>query len=254
VTFQLREQENGRFRVSIRVFVPAVVTLLLSWYTLAFVAGSIDNFTSGGVISSLLIQLLFRWLPVLLVAVWLVLALDTQPLRAYGFDLSRRWVRDLFVGVLLSLAAFGLAWAVGYQRGTIALESEFQPQFETTLFWFVIAIAMIHFLIQNVYEEFIYRGLMIRGFTEGARDSGLSIRMAVLVATVSSLLLFGLYHVPRGFIFVVDSIFVGIAFAVPYLLTGSLALSIGVHFGRFSTNLWSLETGTADRVCWKMSD
>ena len=233
---RLREPDSGRFRASFRALVPAIVTVVLAWTVFAFVFRSVGNAVDFGIFA-LYGEILLRWLPVLLIGVWFVLKLDRRPFREYGFEIDRRWGRDFTAGVFITLLSFGLAWIVGYVRGTITLESQLQSSVEAPISAAIVGCSVLgHFFVQNVYEEFMYRGVMLQNFVEGARARGLSVGWAVVVATVTSLLFFALYHVPRGFVLVVDSLFVGITFAVPYLLTGSLGLSIGVHFGRIASS------------------
>ena len=229
----LRESESSRLRASVRALVPAVVTFVLVWIVLSFVARSVLDTVNAGTVLSVYGDVLFRWLPVLVVAVWLVFELDRQSPRTYGFNVDRRWARDLVAGSLVSLVSFGFAWTVGIGRGTVAVKGNLQPTVET---WGVFALIgsglLVSLLVQTVYEEFVYRAIMISNLAEGARARGLSARWAIVGATATGVFAFGLYHLPRGVIVAVDSMFIGIAFAVPYLLTGNLALSIGVHLGR----------------------
>lgn len=69
---------------------------------------------------------------------------------------------------------------------------------------------------------------------EGLTARGVSLRLAVVSATVVSLLLFGAYHIPlRGNVVVaLDAALTGIPFALAYLLTDDLDLPVGVYFGR----------------------
>jgi len=216
------------------------------WIVLSFVARSVLETVNTGTVLPVYGDVFFRWLPVLVVAVWLVFELDRQSPRTYGFDVDRRWARDLVAGSLISVVSFGLAWTVGIGRGTVAVKGNLQPTVET---WGVFALIgsglLVSLLVQTVYEEFVYRAIMISNLAEGARARGLSARWAIVGATATGLFVFGLYHLPRGIILVVDSIFVGIAFAVPYLLTGSLALSIGIHIGRHAGALFLVGDGLA---------
>lgn len=240
----LRESNSSHFRASVRALVPAVVTFVLAWVVLSFVSRSILEAIDAGTALSVYGEVLFRWLPVLVVGFWLAFKLDPQSLRTYGFDVDRRWANDLIAGVLISVVSFGLAWTVGIVRGTVAIERSLQPTVDTLALFALIGFGLlVSLIVQTVYEEFIYRGIMIRNLAEGAHERGLSVQWAVVGATVSSLFAFGLYHLPRGGIIIVDSIFVGIAFAVPYLLTGSLALSIGVHLGRHTSAFLLAGTG-----------
>src|SRR5699024_1075539 len=67
----------------------------------------------------------------------------------------------------------------------------------------------------------------------GLRYAALGSRGAAVVATLATSVLFGFMHAfnPNvSAIAIVNIVIAGIVLAVPYLLTGSLALSVGLHF------------------------
>lgn len=93
-------------------------------------------------------------------------------------------------------------------------------------------------MLGNVYEEVVYRAVMLRTFAVGLAARGHSPAWSVVPATAGSLVLFGLYHLPlRGDpVVVVDAALVGVTFGLAYLL-GGLGLAVGVHFGRATLEL-----------------
>lgn len=75
---------------------------------------------------------------------------------------------------------------------------------------------------------------MLGNFVKGLTARGVSLRLAVVSATVVSLLLFGVYHIPLwgNVVVALDAALTGISFALAYLFTDDLGLPAGVHFGR----------------------
>jgi len=93
------------------------------------------------------------------------------------------------------------------------------------------------FFVQNVYEEVVFRGVMLQNFAEGLTMREVAIRRALILATAGSCVFFGIAHLQRGLIVAIDAMVVGVIFSLAYLLTGSLGLAIGVHFSRFPLEL-----------------
>jgi len=237
----LREANSTRLRATLRAVLPAIATLVL------FLAGRsvlqrlfVSNGASLSTTDALLVQLLLGWQYVAMIWLTLRLAsvLDRQPYAAYGLAVDRDWIREFGVGVVLSAAGIGLSLSWGVVRGHRAIDRSMAVSGGDGLLVAGVAVATFvpYFLLGNLYEELVYRGVMLRDLAAGLSARGLSPRWAVAVATLTSLLLFGTYHVPlRGNLVVaIDAAMVGLTFALAYLLTGELGLPLGIHFGRIS--------------------
>jgi membrane protease YdiL (CAAX protease family) len=237
----LREANSTRLRATLRAVIPAIATLVL------FLAGRsvlqrlfVSNGASLSTADALLVQLLLGGLYVAMIWLTLRLAsvLDRQPYAAYGLAVDRDWIREFGVGVVLSAAGIGLSLWWGVVRGHRAIDRSVAVSGGDELLVAAVAFATFvpYFLLGNLYEELVYRGVMLRDFAAGLTARGLSPRWAVAVATLTSSLLFGAYHVPlRGNLVVaIDAAMVGLTFALAYLLTGELGLPLGIHFGRIS--------------------
>ena len=92
-----------------------------------------------------------------------------------------------------------------------------------------------------LWEELLFRGVLIQNTLEGLAARGVARRTAVGSALVGSALVFGLPHATSaaegasvGFA-VFQAVVAGLYFGLAYLLTDSLAFHIGLHL---STNLW----------------
>ena len=241
----LRERESGRLRASLRGILPAIATLALFVGVSVVVTDAVGTGMATAGASVVFVLLAFNGaLYALLTAGALRAAawLDRRPWRAFGLHVDGRWLRNLGAGVVISLLAVTLSVGYGRARGlrTVDLGAAgvSGPGGPT-----VLAFACIGFLgmslLGNVFEEVIYRGIMLRNFVEGVGARGASLRVAAIVGTAAGTALFGLYHVPlRGNVVVaVDAALVGITFSLAYLLTGELGLAIGVHAGRFPLNV-----------------
>jgi membrane protease YdiL (CAAX protease family) len=168
----------------------------------------------------------------LLIAALLYLAgrvLDHRRISDYGFHFSRQWWTDLGFGVLLgALLLFGV-FAVGLAMGWVTVTGSFAPSpgqpFVATILVGVVAVAAVAF-----GEEASYRGYPIKNLAEGLAKA----RWGMVIAVVIPAVYFGLAHTTNEnatWLSTFNIVIFGLLFGTGYVLTGELALSIGLHFG-----------------------
>jgi uncharacterized protein len=167
----------------------------------------------------------------LLIAAALLLAsriLDRRRVTDFGFHLSRRWWVELGLGLglgaLLMVGTVGLELAMGWVRITDTLVSAPGQPFAATILLGLVAVAAVAF-----GEEASYRGYPIKNFTEGLGTS----RWAIVAAVSIPALFFGMAHVTNPgatWLSSTNTVIFGLLFGTAYVLTGELALPIGLHF------------------------
>jgi membrane protease YdiL (CAAX protease family) len=135
-----------------------------------------------------------------------------------------RGSRDILLGVLLFAAVFlaagyldQLLLAAGLSAPTTQL-----PKFLTAQGPAEYLLAFLLVAVVAVAEEVIFRGYMILRLTEITRSS--------VAAILLSSVIFALGHGYEGTVGVVTVGFMGLAFAIVYVWTGSLAAPILMHF------------------------
>jgi membrane protease YdiL (CAAX protease family) len=168
----------------------------------------------------------------LLIAAALYLAsrvLDHRRMSDYGFHFSRKWWTDLGFGVLLgALLLFGVLaveLAVGWVSVTGSLAPSPGQPFVATILVGVLAVAAVAF-----GEEASYRGYPIKNLAEGLARA----RWGMVIAVVIPAVYFGLAHTTNPnatWLTVFNIVIFGLLFGTGYVLTGELALPIGLHFG-----------------------
>lgn len=97
-------------------------------------------------------------------------------------------------------------------------------------------IPVLVFLVQMVsvgfYEELMSRAYLITNFKEGFTIGTISPRLATVLAVLFSSALFGIMHAENRNVTdfaILNIMLAGIMLAIPYVLTGRLAYSIGLH-------------------------
>jgi uncharacterized protein len=219
--------------------------LRAGWRVVAFFIGS---FAFAEVLLGLRGSLLTRLFPVvayreaveagvylLLVGIllWLVgTRLDRRRIADYGFHLNRGWWLDLgfglTLGTLLLVGIFLLELAMGWVKVTGTLATTPGQPFSALIVAGFIAVVFV-----AVQEEIVWRAYPVKNLAEGFNSKvvgpGWATGSAILVASV----LFGLGHSdnPNATpLSTVNIMVFAVLFAAAYVLTGELALSIGLHF------------------------
>lgn len=234
--------DSGRLRASLRALVPAVVTLLafvVGLATLGAAVGTVETISPGVAVVAFLAQLVLYG-ALAAAAAWMAARFERRSLAAVWPSVDAAWLRQFAAGATASVVGVAVSLGWGAVRGLRAVDlgnfgvaGTADPLAVAAL----LGVFACYFLAGNVYEEVVYRRVVLQNFADGLAARGLSTRTAVAVATAASLLLFGLYHVPlRGTLVVAaDAALTGTTFAFAYLLSGDLGLAVGVHFGRLPT-------------------
>jgi hypothetical protein len=232
-----READSGRLRASVRGLVPVVVT-----FVALPVGFAVQGRVLGGIGWPSELARALAWILssvglyglLALVALWVASRLDRRPYTAYGLDVDRSWLLNFAAGTAISVVAVAVSVWYADARGLVdvaivADETGGSGLGSTLLEVGLVAVVL---LSSNVYEEVLYRGIVIQNFAEGLQARGLSSTRAVAGGVAGSLLLFGVFHLLRGPLVALDATLVGVTFALAYVVTGELGLAIGVHFGR----------------------
>jgi uncharacterized protein len=223
---------EGRLRAGWRVLI---------FLVMVFVVAAVEGRVRAGLAGRLpdLYDALVRALVfALLIAAALFLAsrvLDHRRISDYGFHLSRKWWTDLAFGLVLgALLLFGVLaveLAMGWVQVTGSLAPSPGQPFVATILVGVVAVAAVAF-----GEEASYRGYPIRNLVEGVGRAWWGLAIAVLIPAA----FFGLAHASNEnatWLSTINIVLSGLMFGTGYVLTGELALPIGLHFA------WDLVQG-----------
>jgi hypothetical protein len=161
---------------------------------------------------------------------------DRRRLSDFGLDLDRDWWIDLGFGLALGGALMTAIFGIELALGWVVVTGTFVPP-ESFLRGFL-AVCVL-FLVVGVQEEILARGYLLTNVCEGL-VGWLGERGATGVAVVVSSLVFGGLHLGNPNATLVSTLSIslaGVMLAVGYVLTGDLAIPIGLHIS------WNLFQG-----------
>ncbi len=184
--------------------------------------------------SSLSIFLILPQFIGIIASVWVAAYLmDKRSFFDYGIALDRQWFREFLVGCAIAAVAqitiFAVEWAAGWLTIT---GFGWNVTTQNSFFWIMIS-SFLGMLMVGFHEELFSRGYQILNLTEGFRYPQFGTRGAIVIAVLLTSSLFGIMHIFNDNASAVSTfniVIAGIVLAVPYILTGSLGLSVGLHF------------------------
>ncbi|HSK24574.1 MAG TPA: CPBP family intramembrane glutamic endopeptidase [Egicoccus sp.] len=244
LTWPFWNPRERRVRAGWRIVAMLALYLVATIATMRLVEAALgDRARLAAPVALVVVALLAAWVP--------SRYLDHRPLRSLGLDLDRTRLRQFGVGVLVGTGLMGgvlvVYLAAGWARvtGWFAAEDE---QFLAAFALLVVTYAAVAFL-----EELLFRGYLITNLVEGFSRGGpggpqpwsrWQRGLPVAAAVIVSSLVFAHFH--GDSLTALDYLHFGLAgvlLAVPYVLTGNLALPIGLHwaFNVGATGLFNVE-------------
>jgi len=177
--------------------------------------------------------------------------LDHRPFRDYGFRFDRGWWLDFGFGLLLGALLMVVIFLTELAAGWLTVVESFRSANSGQPFALGLVAAVILFSSVGTYEEMLSRGYLLHNLAEGLNLHRADPRVAVVLAWLLSSVAFGLAHAsnPNATLASTGSIFVaGIFLGLGYVLTGELAVPIGLHiaWNFFQGNVFGFHVSGAD--------
>jgi len=164
-------------------------------------------------------------------SIWLAGRLwDKRKFVDFGLRFNRQWWLDFGFGLGLGAALMLLIFVIEYAAGWIEITGTIDSGFDGISFGTAIFGALVLFISVGIYEELMSRGYHMKNLSEGLDFLGA--RTSIVLALILSSAVFGLLHAgnPNStFISTFNIFLAGIFLGFGYILTGELAIPIGLH-------------------------
>jgi membrane protease YdiL (CAAX protease family) len=159
--------------------------------------------------------------------------LDRRDWRSFGLRFSRRWLMDLMFGlalgvVLVAANVIGLLYA-GYAERASASTVWMRGELTELP---GLPVLVVLFICVGIYEELAFRGYLLKNLAESWNWRRVGAPASVLASMLVTSLLFGVVHATNPnatLISTVNTALAGVLLGIPLLLTGELAMPIGLH-------------------------
>jgi uncharacterized protein len=223
------------FQYGIYIFSAALLGVLVPGLLIAFGEADPGGDPTGTLVPSPASQALSyaASLAAALFSVWLAgRFLDHRPISDFGLRLNREWWLDLCFGLVLGALLMAGIFLVELAAGWIAVTGAFEATSKGAAFFPVILAPLVLFICVGISEELVSRGYQLRNLAEGLNFPGIGPRGAIVLAWVLSSSYFGYLHManPNATLVSTANIaLIGLVLGVGYILTGRLAIPIGLH-------------------------
>ncbi len=222
--------QQGRLRCFWRLAIQLLGQAALSWLPLAALVlvfhPGLDR--ASGLVAFGATRLFGTVVSIALVARWI----DHRSLAGFGLQLDRDWWSDLAFGLGLGAFLMTGVFAIEHTAGWIAITDTLHSSDPLRPFALTLLTPALLFLMVGVYEELGYRGYLLRNLAEGMGRIPGGPGAGIIGATALSSLLFGLAHAGNPNATALSTANVaaaGVLLALGYILTGRLAIPIGLH-------------------------
>jgi membrane protease YdiL (CAAX protease family) len=158
--------------------------------------------------------------------------IDHRTVRDYGFHFSPRWWADFTFGLVLGAVLMTIVFSVELAAGWITVSGFMQSTRADTSFLGGLLASVVVVICVGFYEEMLSRGYQMRNMAEGLNLRGIGPRGGLLLAYLVSSSIFGLLHMgnPSATLTsTINIIIAGLLLGLGFLLTGELAIPIGLH-------------------------
>lgn len=158
--------------------------------------------------------------------------LDLRPFAELGLHVDRNWWVDLAFGLGLGAGLMTLVFLAEWLCGWVTVRGVFQVTSGELPFAVAILGPILAFVAVGFYEELIFRGYQLRNLAEGLNQPAIGPGLAIAYSWIVSSALFGLLHVfnpDSSWVSTLNLAFAGLWLGLGYVLTGSLAIPIGLH-------------------------
>lgn len=150
-----------------------------------------------------------------------------------GIKPDNNWWKEFGIGCGIAALVMTFIFVIQTVTGTIEFLG-FSWELPGSSSWmYPVIVFFVQMLCVGFYEEIMSRSYLIPNFKEGVTFWRIDPKKATLLAIIFSSSFFGIAHAlnPNATLFALLNIFMaGVMLAIPYVITGRLAYSVGIHF------------------------
>lgn len=207
-----------------RALIRLVLFLFLSFFTLGIstvATNEVLEFTIRAVSIAGLFYVFIRFI-------------DLREFKSIGLNVNRLWVKELILGFFAAGITMLGIFFYEYLSRDLEIIGFGWESISNDIWLLPTAVFFVKMMSVGFYEEVVFRGYVLPNLKEGLTILKITPAQATIAAVLISSGVFGFAHYgnPNATIFaVLNIVLAGVMLSIPLILTGRLALSIGLHFG-----------------------
>lgn len=213
---------NEEFRP--RALIRIVLFLFISLFALAV----------SGISSNDVIEYIFRSGIIGGLFYFFIRFVDQRGFKDVGLSINTLWIKEFIIGTTTTGLIMSGIFLTQLISGDIEIIGVGWESISNTSWFLPVIVFFIQMLSVGFYEEVVFRGYIIPNLKEGLTLFKVRPSQATIAAVILSSGVFGFAHLgnPNATIFAtLNIVLAGVMLSIPLILTGRLALSIGLHFG-----------------------
>lgn len=228
--------DENRLRAGYRILITIAVFFILYKLSIQLVllTGVKLYYSSEASLTTFILGGLVRLVPGVLTLVIVAKTIDKRKISDFGFVLNKEWILNLCIGFLLGGFLMALIFLASIHFGWISIKETFYYSSVHQSFILPFLVFLCYCICTGAFEEMLNRGYLLKNLAEGLKRPEGNSRISILSSLILLSLIFGLSHLfnPNAdFIGFLNLFLLGITFGIGYILTGQLALPIGLHVG-----------------------
>ncbi|MDF2451041.1 MAG: hypothetical protein K0S26_545 [Bacteroidota bacterium] len=167
--------------------------------------------------------------------------LDKSSFKKYGLNINKTWIKEFFFGSFISLVQLSLFFIILYATGNLEIVGYFVKASPNYSFLEGFFSEMFALIVGGSMEEIFFRSFLFYILYEALQTIIKDKKKRVVVVVATTSVLFGLAHMGNNgatFISNINLVCDALMMALPFIITGRLGMSIGIHFA------WNLIQGS----------
>jgi membrane protease YdiL (CAAX protease family) len=169
----------------------------------------------------------------IILSVWFsIRMLDRKQVASYGLKIDKLWRNEWLYGLAMGTGAMAFIFVFEWMMGWVSITGFGWERISQTPYIIHIGGYLLSNIFVGFYEEYMFRGYQITNLFEGIHGRRFDKKQAAYGAIIVSSIVFGLMHLgnPNAtWLSTTNIVAAGIMLALPFVLTGRLAMSIGIH-------------------------
>lgn len=214
--FLFVDQETNRLRAGWRILFSTILIILLVLFPVLLLKSQLWQTV---VLSAVVVFVL--WIAS---KIW-----DRREFSEFGLTVSRKWVKEFMAGNMIAFLAMSLITGILFVSGNIDMRI---GNLFTDIRGFLLIQVLVLMVAVSVWEEAYFRAYLITNIREGAAYKMMEPYGPLILSVLISSVIFGVAHTGNpnsNWVSVINITVAGIVLAYPYISTGRLAFSVGMH-------------------------